>query len=154
MGKQKKAAPTLEEAGTIEQQNWTETDLQWIDALEQIDYDKDKKPICDLLESDIEMSPQVRKYLKDLIERRVSVRAVSDKRLPAYHHGISPLNWHYLMTHREIDAMREADPTLSLDDAIEQQATKQGLKRKVLRKSYHGRHTSFRKARKKLVDQP
>jgi hypothetical protein len=139
---------------TIEQQNWTETDLEWIDALENIDYRQDKKPICQLLRSEMELLPLVRSYLADLIERRASVRAVSAKRLPAYHHGISPLNWHYLMTHQKVDAMMEADPTLSLDNAIAKAATEEGFDTEVLHDSYSGKNHSFELARKKLVDQP
>ena len=127
---------------------WTDAEIQWVEALEDIDYyDHDKQPLCDLLDSDMELSRRVRGYLKDLIERRCLPTDRHHKRLPAYHHGLSPLNWHYLMTHQEVDAYRQQG--LSLDDALQKAATKEGLNVSTLRLSYSGKHTSFRRARKK-----
>lgn len=144
-------------AGTVEQQQWTDADSEWVEALEWLDYwDKDthegagpKEPLTQLLRSDIELSPLVRSYLADLIERRVSIRSNINKRLPAYHHSISPLNWHHMMTHQQVDIMLAADPLLSLPDAITKAATKEGLDVEALTLSYHGSHNSFRQARKK-----
>jgi hypothetical protein len=131
------------------ERRWTDAELRWVEALEDIDYidnDHDKKPLTRLLRSDIELSPLVRDYLADLIDRRCVPLDRRHKRLPAYHHGLSPLNWHYMMTHQEVDAYRQEG--LSLDDAIEKAATKEGLNASTLRLSYSGKHTSFRRARK------
>jgi hypothetical protein len=124
-------------------------DELWVEALEQLDWHKDKKPLTQLLRSDIELSPLVRSYLADLIERRISVRSNSNKHPPAYHNGLSLLNWHYLATHQQVDVYRQQG--MSLADALQKAATKNGLDPEVLHKSYSGKHTSFRRARKKCL---
>jgi hypothetical protein len=128
--------------------HWTDTEIWWVEALESLDWDKDKKSLLQLLRSDIEITPLVREYLADLIERRCSIRSNSNRRLPAYHHGLTLQNWHIRATLWEVDKMMEADPLLSLDDAIKQQAAKNNLDEEVLHACKSGKHRSFREATK------
>ena len=55
----------------------------WLEALDALDRDGDKKPLTDLLRSDCEIPKEVREWLADLIERGVP-RSPNRPRTPAY----------------------------------------------------------------------
>jgi hypothetical protein len=64
----------------------SDEDEVWVDAIAQIDDDniRDKRPLCDLLDSDCELSREARYYLADLIYRRCVPLPRGQRPTPAY----------------------------------------------------------------------
>jgi hypothetical protein len=128
----------------------------WIDALASLDQGGDVKPLCDLLRSDCELSPEkeVRGYLADMIERRcvaydtIEKRFVKPKgrpRTPSY--TISDTNVDRLIARRKILAYVQSG--MKVDVALKKVEKQSGIPESVLSEVYRGGHASLRKATKK-----
>ena len=63
-------------------------DACWLDALRAVDEHGDKKPLTTLLRSSRKLSPVVREYLSDLIERKMVPVPNSRPRIAAYDRSI------------------------------------------------------------------
>ncbi|SHL14836.1 hypothetical protein [Bradyrhizobium lablabi] len=121
-------------------------DWPWVEALEQLDRLKDKKPLRRLLESDCELSSKVRQYLADLIERRCVPLPKGRPKTPAY--IVSKDDALLMIAGESIRAyIQRGDSEEVALDKVEYETH---LAKTALRNSYEGRRTSLRKSKKRL----
>jgi hypothetical protein len=120
-------------------------DWPWVEALDELDRLRDKKPLQRLLKSDCELSPKMRRYLADLIERRCVPLPKGRRHTPIY--TITEKEVRHCFAHWDVADNRKLG--MSLDDAIKKAANRFHLNTTSLRLSLEGRHTSLRKSMKK-----
>jgi hypothetical protein len=109
----------------------TREDWPWLEALGELDFAGNKKPLTDLLRSDRELSPIVRELLADLIERGVPY-PTHRPTTPAY--TTSRTEQSDFWAHRDIKALVKSG--MPLKDALGKVASEHGLNVSTLRSSY------------------
>lgn len=125
-------------------------DCAWEDALDQLDDPDDpKKRLCQLLRSDIELSPKAREWLADLIECRCVPLPRGRRKTLAYTQSAKAID-HFLalddVRRYRKEGDRYADPPegkMSLKDALQKAAKVNGLTVTALKLSRAGQHRSF-----------
>jgi hypothetical protein len=115
----------------------SDEDEVWVDAIAQIDDDtiRDKRRLCDLLDSDCELPREARYYLADLIYRRCVPLPRGQRPTPAYANSLLDTFWwwacnevHDLIQHGK-----------SEDEALDEVAKEIGRTPEQLRTAYeHG----------------
>jgi hypothetical protein len=120
---------------TAEQKVWS----RWLEALEEYDYDGDKKRLCQLLRSDIELFPLMREYLAELIECRCVPLPKGRRRTLAYRWPDKVFD-HWL-AHQDVKRFRRQG--MSEAEALQNAAEVNGLTVTALKLSRTGHHRSF-----------
>jgi hypothetical protein len=122
-----------------------EPDDAWVAALDQLDRLGDKRPLTTLLRSDFKMTPKVRLYLADLVERGVrSPRG--HPRVPAY--TLSAADAMLLQARDRARAYVENG--LLVKDAIAQAAREFELDESKVANALRGKRGSLRRRLKNL----
>jgi hypothetical protein len=121
--------------------------LPWVDALEAIDLRGDKTLLCSLLRNpEAELSPDVRDYLADLIERKEFKRRQGRQKVAAYA-VISETNWRWeLGCSLTRSYIQSGDPE---DTALDKAAAEISRSREQLKSVFHGKHGAFNRSKKR-----
>ncbi|WP_029083177.1 hypothetical protein [Bradyrhizobium sp. th.b2] len=122
----------------------TSPDWYWIAALDKLDRLKDKRSLAALLRSNYDLSPKVREYLADLIERYCFPKG--RPRTPAY--VLSEKDALLLLACESVQV--EVQHGMRVDDALDKVAKTSHLARTALENAYNGKRTSLRKSKARL----
>lgn len=131
--------------GTWLDNNWF-TD-QWVDALEEIDKKDDKKSLLALLRSNLELTPDARWFLADLLERYDLRRPNHSPRVPAYDR--SPAESIIFNAKRRVKELVK-EKGLKVSEALEKVAIEYSLPTETLALAYNDRRGSTRRLRRRL----
>jgi hypothetical protein len=118
-----------------------EAECWWEDALDQLE-DGDKKRLCQLLRSDLELTPLAREWMADLIECRCIPLPKGRRKTLAYTQSDKAID-HWL-AHDDIKRFRKTG--MSENDALQKAAKINGLTVTALKLSREGHHRSFRES--------
>ncbi len=118
----------------------------WVAAIDKLDRLGDKKPLTDLLRSNLEIPARAREYLADVIERGVA-RPSHRPAAPAYR-VISDADAPFWLANKKVGALVKRG--MLVKDALSKVAKALGLNEEQLALSYGGRRGSLNKAKRRL----
>jgi hypothetical protein len=123
----------------------TPIEAEWITAIEAIDKRGDKKPLVTMLKSQRDLSPEVRFYLADLIERYELKKPPHRPRTPAYDRTAADA-----MLLLGIQRVKElVTAGMAVKGALENASKDHSIPLESLASAYYGRRGSTNRAKRR-----
>jgi hypothetical protein len=123
----------------------TPIEEEWITAIEAVDKRGDKIPLVALLKSQSDLSPEVRFYLADLLERNELKKPPHRPRTPAYDRTAADaaLEW-------AVQRVRDyRSGGMGIERALERVSTEHSIPLEILGNAYEGKRGSTNRARRR-----
>ena len=119
--------------------------IEWITAIEAIDKRGDKTPLLALLKSQHDLSPEVRFYLADLLERHELKKPPHRPRTPAYDRTAADAALELAV--RRVRDYKSGG--MGIERALERVSTEHSIPLEVLGNAYEGRRGSTNRAKRR-----
>jgi hypothetical protein len=120
-------------------------DHAWLRALDAVDRRGDKAPLLKLLRSEAELTPTVRHYLTDLLERHNLRRRRGGQQTPAYDRSLR--EGRICLALAEVREYVQSGMRVS--DAVEEAAKRHRLSVEQVANAYNGRRGSTRRIKQR-----